>query len=139
MASSIFDDKLIIPDELKLTEALGAAKLFLDSICLFIDERHGNFKTEWKHYGNKSGWVLKLFSGKRNVLFIIPYAGYFKVAVTLGDKAVDGVILSDLPYIIKDSFVNAPIYSEGRTVHLEVNSEIDLKNILTLVVIKMGG
>lgn len=138
MTASIFDDKLTVPNESMLTKTLGASNLFFDSICLFVDERYGNFKMEWSYSGNQQGWVLSLFSGIRNVLFVIPYAGYFKVAVTLGDKAVEGVILSDLPYIIKDSFVNAPKYVEGRMVHVEVNSEVDLRNVMKLVVVKMG-
>ena len=62
MAARIFDLKTVEPDELMLFTELGETKSYLNQIGMFIQEEYGNLTKEWKYYGKKSGWILKLFS-----------------------------------------------------------------------------
>ncbi len=137
MTSSVFDSKLVEPDDNMLTHELGKSKEYLDSICEFIDNEYGDLKPAWKFYGKKSGWILKLFNKKRNVLFIVPCSGYFRTAFTFGDKANNSIMISSLPDNIKEELMNVKKYTEGRTIQLEIKSKTDLMGVFQLIKIKL--
>jgi hypothetical protein len=138
MSVSIFDSKQVTPDQEMLAFELGAAHEYYQSICRFIADEYGNLTPEWKFYGQKSSWILKLFSKKRNVLFLIPFSGFFKVAVTLGDKATDRVLDSQLPDPIKQELFVAQKYAEGRTIQLEVTNVAQCNHVLEIIRFKMA-
>jgi hypothetical protein len=139
MAASIYKEKLVEPDDKMLTFDLAETKNYLDRISYFIGSEYGDFKPEWKYYNNKSGWILKMFTKKRNVLFVVPCNKYFRVAFTFGDKATDMILNSGLPVQIKDDLLMAKKYAEGRTIQLEVKEESDLDNILEMIRIKLAN
>ena len=137
MSASIYTEKMIEPDDKMLAYDLADTKIYLDKIASFIEKEYGEFKPEWRFYNQKSGWILKMFTKKRNVLFIIPYDKYFKVVFTLGDKAAELIFNSDLPDLIKVALAEAKKYTEGRTIQLQVQNETDLGNILEVIRIKL--
>lgn len=137
MATSIYDDKLIVPTDKMLKYDLGETKIYLDKISTFIAAEYGDLNHDWKFYNKKTGWILKLFSKKRNIIFIVPCQGYFMAAFTLGDKAVALVDESDISDDIKEQFKNAKKYMEGRTINFDIKNEGDLDNALKLVQVKM--
>ena len=135
--TTIFHDKKVIPDEVALATELGETKEYLDRICRFIEEKTGYLTLEWKHYGQKSGWVLKLLSKKRNLLFVGPDNGYFRLAFVFGDRAVEAVSKSQLPDSIKNELMNARKYAEGRGIRFEIKDESELESVLQLIRIKL--
>jgi hypothetical protein len=137
MTASIYTEKLVEPGDKMLTYDLAETKGYLDKIAAFIENEYGDFKPEWKFYNSKSGWILKMFTKKRNVLFVVPRHKYFRVAFTFGDKASDLIFRSALPYSIKNQLLSAKKYAEGRTIQLEVRSEDDLDYILQMIKIKL--
>ncbi len=139
MTASIFDDQLVEPNEQMLSAELGEANGYFNEICLFIRERYESFIAEWKYYGKSSGWVLKLLVKKRNVLFIIPCRGYFRVSFTFGDKAVHEIMEKELPGFNKQELLNAKKYAEGRTIQFEVKTEDECRNVLVLIAIKLDN
>lgn len=139
MSASIYMEKLVVPDDKMLTYDLAETKSYFDTIAEFIDIEYGNFTPEWKFYNQKSGWILKMFSKKRNVLFIVPCNKYFRVAFTFGDKATDLIFNSKLPDSIKKDLFQAKKYAEGRTIQIEVRTANDLNNILDMIRIKLAN
>jgi hypothetical protein len=137
MAASIYTEKLVEPNDEMLTFDLAETKSYLDRIAEFIESEYGEFKPEWKFYNKKSGWILKMFTRKRNVLFIVPCEKYFRVAFTLGDKASDLIFNSELPDFIRKDLLMAKKYAEGRTIQIDVKSGSDFKTILELIKIKL--
>ena len=137
MSASIYSEKLVEPDDKMLTYDLAETKLYLDRIAELIENEYGDFKPEWKFYNKKSGWILKMFTKKRNVLFIVPCDKYFRVAFTFGDKAADLIFNSELPDLIKKELFEAKKYAEGRTIQIEVKTKNDLDNILEMIRIKL--
>ena len=107
MEGSIFNSKLVKPDDKMMAYELGETKEYLDVICEFIEKGYGYLVPEWKFYGKKNGWLLKLFNKKRNVLFIVPCTGHFRVVFTFGEKAIGLVVTSTLPDKVKEEFINA--------------------------------
>ena len=137
MSASIFDNKLILPNELMLQEELGDTYQYLEQVKSEITKASGGVTPEWKHYGQKSGWTLKLYAKKRNILFVTPCHGFFLASLVFGDRAVDAIIQSTLPDSIKQEVFAAPKYAEGRGIRLEVNSQEQCGVLLELIRVKI--
>ncbi|MDI6402158.1 DUF3788 family protein, partial [Balneolaceae bacterium ANBcel3] len=135
--ASVYADKAIVPDDAMLTHDLADTRKYYDMISECIRKEYGNYSSEWKFYNRKSGWIQKMYTKKRNVLFIIPCEACFRVVFTLGDKAAGHVFTSELPDSIKNELHQAKKYMEGRTIQVEVKTEEDLSNVLQIIKIKL--
>jgi hypothetical protein len=115
-----------------LRDTLGSSHSVLESFLSHNDD----LRPEWKYYGAKHGWSLKLFHGKRNLCFISPHDGHWSIGFVLGDRAVDAVLRSDLPDPLKQQLRDARRYAEGRGLRLTIRSDPDLDPAQTLLDLK---
>ncbi|MHC4744763.1 MAG: DUF3788 family protein [Planctomycetota bacterium] len=137
MAASIFEDKSVRPDSEKLLCVLGKSAGLWEKVRDNLQEDYGELVEDWKHYGQKTGWLLKVLRKKRNLFFHIPMKGAFQITFTFGEKAVSAVKNSDLPAAIKAELRDARRYAEGRVIRIDVKSAKDVANIRKLVKIKV--
>lgn len=137
MSASIYTDKLILPNELMLKNDLSESYKFFDKITRYLDVKYGGLSQIWKFYNQKSGWILKLLTKDKNVLFVIPCEGYFKVAFTFGEKATNLILNSDFSDFIKKELSNTKKFAEGRTIQIEINKDFDCDEVLKLIDIKL--
>jgi len=136
MATSIFDDRSQVPDEVMLARVLGDSAKHYGEMISYMEDRYGALSREWKFYGKNSGWTMKMIRGTRNLLFFIPQEGYFRLAFTFGDKAVGKIMESDVPQTLKDELAGAVKYAEGRGLQLTVAAPEDLDAAKMLIDIK---
>jgi hypothetical protein len=134
---SIFIDKSVKPNNVILAEALKTTYKFWEEILKSLYDEYGKLEEEWRYYGPKTGWLLKLFYRKRNLFFLIPNKKYFTLAFVFGDKAVDEIENSNLPKSIKDEIKNTVKYAEGRGIRIDVKKQSIIKNVKKLVSIKI--
>jgi hypothetical protein len=139
MDDIVFDDKSNVPDDNDLQEALEDTKKLWDELTAYIKDTYDSVKEEWKFYGKKYGWQMKLPSKKRNIMFLIPRKGYFLAVFVFGEKAVEAIINSSLDQSIITAIKEARKYAEGRGLKIEVKSEKDIDNIKTLAHIKINN
>jgi hypothetical protein len=137
MAASIFSDKSVTPDNKKLSDGLGKSYMLWEELLKTLREEHGKLTEEWKYYGQKIGWTLKLFYKKRNLFFFTPCDKYFRLSFVFGDKAVSEIEKSSLPKNIINELLSARKYAEGRGLRIEVRKKSNLKSIKRLVEIKI--
>ena len=137
MSASVFDDKNVKPDEKALLKALGKPSMHWKKIKSNLETDYGELIEDWKYYGQKTGWLLKVLRKKRNLFFCIPVKDGFQIAFTFGDNPVCAVESSDLPEEIKEELKNARKYAEGRGLRIDVKSVRDVENIRKLVEIKV--
>jgi hypothetical protein len=97
---------------------------------------HPELRPEWKYYGAKSGWTLKLFEKTRNLCFVMPRAGELSIAFVLGARAVELALRSTLPESIRQEIRAARTYAEGRGVRVAARTPADLGPVETLLAIK---
>lgn len=108
-------DKTKRPDDDILKAALGKTFQIWRGIRKEIEKEIFPLTEEWKYYGGKSGWNLKIFHKKRNLFFIAPYNNYFQIAFIFGDKAAAEIEKSNMPESIKEELKNAKkIYRRKR-------------------------
>lgn len=98
----------------------------------------GPFTPEWKWYGPKYGWSLKLFEKKRNLCFIRPQEGSFVAAFALGEAAYEQVLAGPSSPAVKDELRASKKYPEGRMVRVTVCGQPDLDEVLILLDAKRG-
>jgi len=133
-----FIGKTKAPTEAEVAEALGSTAALWKQLVGWMAE-HGAGESEWNSSGAKYGWALRLKVKKRNIVYLGPCDGCFRVAFALGDKAVAAARKSDLPKNTLKIIDEAPRYAEGTGVRLIVKAEKDLGAIKKLALIKMAN
>ena len=139
MCDRVFLDKAVIPDETSLRENLKASWPYLEELRRHIAENYVPIREEWKYYGKKYGWTLKVLQKKRNLLFMAPLEGCFAISFVFGDRAVAAIEKSDLPENIIDEIRNARRYVEGRGFRVVVKSREEVNIIPKLLEIKVNN
>jgi hypothetical protein len=133
-----FIGKTKAPTETEVATALGSTAALWKQLVGWMAEQ-GADESEWNSSGVKYGWSLRLKVKKRNIVYLGPCTGCFRVAFALGDKAVTAARKSDLPKSALKIIDEAPRYAEGTGVRLIVKAEKDLGAIKKLALIKMAN
>ena len=120
------------PADAELQQRLGEAWPAYRALL----EATADLRPEWKYYGAKYGWNLKLFKGSRNLCFLDHYQGEFTIAFLFGERDVPRVLESGIPPALKDEFTGAKQYVEGRPLRMRVRTPAELPAVLALLDIK---
>lgn len=138
MLPNAFIGKSQKPTDADLSAALGSAKALWGKLLASLAAQYDLTAREWNSYSLKAGWALRLKRKGRNILYLAPCRGCFRVMFILGDKAVTAARQSDLtPGVIK--IINtAPRYPEGTGVRLEIKKAKDLETVTRLAGIKLA-
>ncbi len=137
MKPNAFIGRGTTPTEADVAEALGAAKPLWDSIVVDLARELGLSEREWKSYGAKYGWSLRLKRGKRNIVHLAPCRGCFDVLLILGDRAVSAARASRLGRAAERLIDAAPRYPEGTGIRLQVSRPRHVPLIRKLAKIKL--
>lgn len=132
-----FTNKSEVPCEESVKAKLNSCYVHWIALKEFIQKEQGELTVEWKHYGQKTGWLAKHVVKKRNIFFLIPMENGFRISMTFGEKAVCHIQESDLPEDVLSAVSNAKKYAEGRTVQIPVSTEYDIQIIKSLIEIKL--
>jgi hypothetical protein len=133
-----FIGKTTRPTDAEVSAALGSTAALWKQLVSWMEEQ-GVAIQEWNSYSPKAGWALKLKVKKRNIVYLGPCAGCFRVSFILGDRAVAAARKSDLAKSTLKILDEAPRYSEGTGVRLMVKAAKDLAAIRKLALIKMAN
>ena len=138
MLPNAFIGKSKKPTDAELAAALGDAKELWDELLGELADQHNLTVREWNSYSPKAGWSLRLKRKGRNILYLGPCPGAFRVAFVLGDKAVAVARQSDLPQSIIKIISEAKRYPEGTAVRLEIKQAKDIGTVTRLAGIKLA-
>jgi hypothetical protein len=133
-----FIGKTTRPTEVEVAAALGATAALWKELVEWMAEQ-GAAIQEWNSYSPKAGWALRLKVKKRNIVYLGPCGGCFRVSFILGEKAVAAARKSDLAKSTLKIIDEAPRYPEGTGVRLMVKAAKDLGAIKKLALIKMAN
>jgi hypothetical protein len=127
------------PTPEELSAALGPTDPIWNKLAGCLADDYGLSVQEWNSYSLKAGWSMRLKLKKRNILYMAPCNGCFRVAFILGDKAVKAVRQIKLPQRITKAIDDAPRYPEGTGVRLLVKRMSDLPAICKLAEVKLAN
>ena len=133
-----FIGKTAQPTAKEVITALGStAELWKQLVDWFAEQ--GVTVQEWNSYSPKAGWALRLKVKKRNIIYLAPCAGCFRIAFIFGDKAVAAAREGGLSKALLKLFDEAPRYPEGTGLRLVVKASKDLAAIRKLAIIKLAN
>lgn len=114
-----------------------------DSLAAFraLTRRSAGAVCQWRRYGRKSPWVLKVSQGKRTLFYVTPKPNEFEVTVVLGQRAAEAALAGRVRASLHAAIRSAKRYVEGRPVRVLVRNEADLAAVEELVAVKLkpGG
>lgn len=104
----------------------------------FIESAYpGVFTGEWLYGGAKHGWTLR-FKKSKSFCTLIPERGRMRVVIVFGaaerDKA-EG-LLPDLASHVRDDYVDATTYHDGKWVVIDIDSDEVLREVERLLQVK---
>jgi hypothetical protein len=120
------------PGDAELQQQLGEAWTTYRALLAAAPD----LRPEWKYYGAKYGWTLKLFLGSRNLCFLSPHEGELMVAFLFGPSDFERVLESGVPEPMKDELRTARRYVEGTPLRMTLKTPTDLPPVLELLEIK---
>ena len=138
MLPNAFIGKPKKPTEAELAAALGPAKPVWDQLVADLAEQYDVTGQEWNSYSLKAGWSLRLKRKERTILWVRPCRGSFRVAVILGDKAVQAARQSKLPQRVIKMINEARRYAEGTGIRMEMKKPKDIEIVKQLAAIKLA-
>ena len=121
-----------------MTAALGPSAPAWSELIHWAAEQ-GVTTQEWKSDGAKYGWALRLKRKDRNIVYLSPCGGCFRVALILGDRAMNAVRHTTFPAAVAQVIAEAPHYPEGTGIRLIVRKPRDLAPIRTLAAVKLAN
>jgi hypothetical protein len=133
-----FIGKVTHPTAEEIASSLGSVGVIWQELVDWFAEQKV-VDQEWKSSGKKYGWSLRLEVKKRNIIYLSPCEGCFRVALIFGDKAVAAARESILAASTLKLLDEAPRYPEGTGLRLMVKSAKDLVEIRKLALIKLAN
>lgn len=102
MENPALKDKLSVPTDEVLARTLQASHAaFIRWRELLATEGVG---LQWRYYADGKSWLGKMLCGKRNLGWLVPYAGYFRTDFYFTARAAAAIAASDLPETAKAEF-----------------------------------
>jgi hypothetical protein len=129
MNSACFDQKEVTPDESTLKKGLGE----LYSAYKEVMELTEDFDHEWKYYGKKHGWQLKVVRKGKALLYLIPQDKSFKMGFAVRENEKERLLNSSLPPKTKEELATAKKYPEGYPLRLEIKSKTDMRTVCVVL------
>ena len=120
------------PTQAEVDEILGDGRPLLEAFL----ERNPELRPEWKYYGPKNGWALKVFRKKRNMCFVGREPGAIALGFILGDRAYDHLRTLDLGPALRKKVEGGKRYPEGHSIRLVLRDESDLEDAQLLLDVK---
>jgi len=139
MATSIFDNKAIEPNDAMIEMALTDTMSLWNKLQSHVAENYTGLTSEWKMYSKKAGWSLVFRQAKRTIFYFVPCENHFIIAFVLGEKAVKAALESSVSQKARQEMSEADTCAMGHSFFVYVKAEEDLEDIKILLKIKEGA
>lgn len=127
------------PSTLDVAATLGPSAVPWNQFVDWLADAHGVLVQEWKSEAPRYGWSLRLKKKDRNIVYLAPCEGCFRVSLVLGAKAMEVVRHTQFPPAVEQAIHEAPHYAEGTGIRLIVRKPADLAPLRTLAEIKLAN
>jgi len=125
----LLDRKEVVPGDHELKRILGEIYHSYREILTLTE----TYAHEWKHYGKKFGWQLKVVHGGKALLWLAPQKNSFRLGFAVREKEKEVLLNSKLPATVKKELNVAKRYPEGYPLRLLVSEEKDMKPVRLVV------
>lgn len=123
-----FTDKSLRPVNDKLKIVLGKSFKFYTA----LDKSTPEFKKEWNFSGS-SGWMQKVYDGKKALYYLIPLERSFLISMTLREKEKAEFLSDSAFHTLYELLKNAKKYSEGFALRFLIEDEVTFLEFSTFI------
>lgn len=120
MEEKLFLDQRSAPTDKALRAGLGPAYKYFARVT----EAAAAYSQDWT-YTRSGGWMLKVWRGKKALLYIIALARAVKVSLAIREDERTALLADDDLEIIRDQLVGARRFSEGFALQFTLAAEKD--------------
>jgi len=113
------------PDELLIKKRLADAFPAYHELI----KKTGSYRQEWKFYGDKIGWQLKIAKKEKALLYLTPLDGAFRIGLALREPERDALLSSSLNRQLREELRSAKRVSEGYPLRFSVFGAADMKPV----------
>jgi hypothetical protein len=124
-----FTSKDDIPGNLKLKRVLGNMFLSYQEILKLTEE----LPFEWKYYGKKFGWQLKVVLRGKALLYLVPLKNSFRLGFAVREQERDALLNSKLAAKAKAELAMVKKYHEGYPLRLTVRKGSEMKSVRLII------
>ena len=125
MTTVCFDQRSIIPDERGLRGVLGEAY----PCHLEILDLTKSYAQEWKFYGKKYGWQLKVTHKGKALCYVSPLEKSLTVGLGIREEEKDILLNSKLPVKMKQELKSAKKYAEGYPLRIQIRRKSEMRTL----------
>ena len=129
-------DKVAMPDAAALLGWMGPeAHGYWQRLAGWIEETYpGVFEPDWVYGGAKHGWALRYKKSKSFCTFVPEYR-QFAIVIVFGaeERGRMEFVLPELPTTLRERYLEAPTYHDGKWVKLIVPADAGLPDIEKLL------
>lgn len=136
MKPIVLTDPNIQPTDELIFSIIGENSVYWEKLVDYLYDNHFDITEEWRFYNDGKSWLYKAVRKKQTLYWIGIIKDTFRVTFWFGEKAQSLIEGSTLPDKVKEEFRNAKRYGQLRAVFVEVRSEDDYNNVVTLVELK---
>lgn len=135
--SSVLTDRSSPPDAAALARVLGRSLARWQELSAGLVGGSPPLLQEWKHYGAKYGWQLKVTRQKKTVVNLVPHEGSFLATLALSDAAVERLGRHGVPAKVAGEIAAGKRFPEGRAARVEVRTVAETRLVQQLVAAKL--
>lgn len=136
MEPIVLTDPNIQPTDELIFSIIGENSVYWEKLVDYLYDNHFDITEEWRFYNDGKSWLYKAVRKKQTLYWIGIIKDTFRVTFWFGEKAQSLIEGSTLPDKVKEEFRNAKRYGQLRAISVEVRSEDDYNNVVTLVELK---
>jgi len=129
MSDNAFLPEQPAPDAASLEATLGAAHPWY----LAVLEAAKGFETEWRHYGRKYGWKLKIHDGSKALLELTARASTFRMSLAVRENELEALQADAATAPLVAAYLADKARKEGWGLRLEVTDRASLDRALVLI------
>lgn len=126
------------PARTEFEGTLGAAWPLWNETISTAEESCAPLTQVWKRSKTPFGRMCLLQYRNRTLLYLTPDTGRILISIVLGERGFQRALASALPEGIKQLFLEAKPYAEGRGIRFPICSQGDLSTIAMLLEIKIA-
>lgn len=130
----ILNNPDLYPDKDVLKEVLTENVLIIyDKLLKVItSDNESKFSAEWRYYNDGKSWLCKVVNKKRTIFWLSVWEGYFKVSFYFTEKHKEGIASLPISESAKNQFIGAKPIGKLIPFTIEVYSEEQLADVLTI-------
>ncbi len=130
----VLNNPELIPDENILKEVLTEKSyiLYVKLLKIITSENESKFSAEWRYYNDGKSWLCKVVNKKRTIFWLSVWEDYFKVSFYFTEMHKDGISSLPISESAKSLFITAKPIGKLIPLTIDVYSEEQLEDVLTI-------